>query len=174
MKEIKSQEYEIRGKVLAESLKVEELLNRIIYNYFIPKSLDKETRNTFLELFVLNITFGKKYHIYSEILKTDRYRKKVIAVIEKSEIIINDENITDYKHFQKIVKINFQELVQTRNNIAHGFDISKAFLALEEGEMVYANKIKMIKINMGTVENFSYLTAETIKLLELAKRKIQD
>lgn len=166
-------DFEIRGKILSSSLLIEDLLNRIIYNFFIPKSTDKITRNKFLELFVFNKTFGQKKQIYSELLKTNRYKLKVEEQLNKSPILVQNEIINDYESFKNLVSRNLTKLIEIRNVIAHGYDISKAFITLEENEFVLANKNKFKKMSNSDIENYIKLTNETIKLLEITKGKLQ-
>jgi len=174
MSENKKLEFETRGKILSSSLLIEELLNKIIYNYFILKSIDKITRSKFLDLFIFSKTFGRKKLIYIEILKMDRYKQKVEKSLISAPIELQTQTITNYISFKKAINDNLNELIETRNNIAHGFDLSKAFIALEENEVVFANKSRLTKINNKDVDNFIKITDETIKLLEITKGKIQD
>jgi len=56
-------EVELRGKVIALSLRVEDALTRIIYNFFYPKASDDESKRIFLEEFIFQLTFNKKKEI---------------------------------------------------------------------------------------------------------------
>tara|TARA_B100001146_G_scaffold224215_1_gene241364 strand:+ start:451 stop:969 length:519 start_codon:yes stop_codon:yes gene_type:complete len=167
-------DFEIRGKILSSSLLVEELLNRIIYNFFIPKSTDKITRNKFLELFIFNKTFGQKRQIYSELLKIERYKLKVEKQLKENPISTQKGIAKDYESFKNLINTNLTKLIQIRNDIAHGYDISKAFIALEENEFVFANKNKFKKITNSDVDSYIKLTNDTIELLEITKGKLQE
>lgn len=167
-------DFEIRGKILSSSLLIEEQLNRIIYNFFIPKSIDKITRSKFLELFVFNKTFGGKYQIYSELLKTSRYKLKVEEQLKKKPVSLKKETIYEFDSFKELVSKNLSKLIKVRNDVAHGYDISKAFVALEDGEFVFANKNKFIKIINSDVEDYIKLTNETNILLNITQGVLQD
>ncbi|KJD35200.1 hypothetical protein PW52_11000 [Tamlana sedimentorum] len=164
----------IRGKVLSSSLLIEELLNKIIFNFFIPKSVDKTTRSKFLELFVFNKTFGGKKQIYCELLKTNRYKSKVVKQLKVAPVVINGIIIYDFKSFKSLVTENLTKVIEIRNVIAHGYDISKAFIALEENEFIFANKNKYKKISESDIDDYIKLTNDTLKLLEITAGSLQD
>lgn len=166
-------EIEIRGKILALSLPIEDCLSRIIFNFFLPQSRDQKTRNKFLEMFVLNLTLGGKNKIYQEILKLDRYREKVRAELKDSPMVLKNKTVKDFKTFKNTVQTNLNELIRVRNNIVHGSDMSKGFLTLENDEMVFANKLKMIKITKDFMADYTNLTSDTFNLLEITNGRLQ-
>jgi len=164
---LENKEIESRGKILTLSLKIEDCLNNIIYNFFIPESKDKETRHLYMQNFILPQSFAQKVNIYKDILKTKRYNKK----IEEKLLNTNELTIKDLQSFERIVKQNLAEIITTRNYVAHGIDISNAFLTLEKDEVVFMNKLNLLKTSNETINNFSLLVKETLILLNINKRK---
>jgi len=168
---LENKEIESRGKILALSLKIEDCLNRIIYNFFIPESEDKKTRNIYLQSFIIPQSFAQKVNIYKEILKTERYSKKVIKKLKTNAEVLY---IDDFESFEKIVKQNLAEIISTRNYVAHGIDISNAFLTLEQDEVVLMNKLNLLKISNETINNFSTLVKKTYSLMNLTNGSLKE
>lgn len=72
-----SDEVKIRGQIIAISLKLEDILTKLIYLTFKPKNDNKEVLNLYLEEFIFPIAFGKKVSLFKQLLKTDYYQNKL-------------------------------------------------------------------------------------------------
>ena len=57
-------EIRIRGQIIALSLKLEDILTKIIYSTFKPICENEEVLNLYLEEFILPIAFGKKISLF--------------------------------------------------------------------------------------------------------------
>ena len=160
---MENKEIETRGKVLALSLKIEDSLNRILYNFFAQQSKDNDTRSIFLQSFILPLTFGAKINLYKQVLNTGRYQGKVMKKLKTVE----DFPVSDLSSFVKVVQQNLAEIISTRNYVAHGTEITKSFLTLSDDEVVFMKKADFMKFSNKSVEEFSQLVLDTYKLLDI-------
>lgn len=165
-----NKEIETRGKVLALSLKIEDSLNRILYNFFAQRSKDQETKSLFLQTIILPLSFGQKISLYKQILKTGRYQGKILSKLKTEK----DFPVSDLNEFIQLVQKNLSQIVLIRNYIAHGNDISDAFLALEEDEVVFMKKADIMKVSGKSLEEFSNLIYQTYILLDITHGDLID
>lgn len=167
---MKNKEIETRGIVLALSLRIEDCLNRILYNFFSQKSKDEDTRNIFLKNFILPLTFGQKVSLYKQVLNTGRYQGKVMEKLKT----VQDFPVRDLSSFVKVVQKNLAEIISTRNYVAHGIEISNLFLTPIDDEVVFIKKTDIIKFSKESIEEFSQLVLDTYKLLEITDGILSD
>lgn len=160
---LENKEIETRGKVLALSIKIEDCLNRILYNFFAQQSKDNDTRNIFLQSFILPLTFGQKINLYKQVLNTGRYQGKVMEKLKTVE----DFPVSDLSSFLRVVQKNLSEIILTRNYVAHGMEITKSFLTLSDDEVVFMKKADFMKFSKKSIEEFSQLVLDTYKLLDI-------
>lgn len=167
---LENKEIEFRGKILALSLKIEDSLNRILYNFFAQRSKDNDTRNIFLQSFILPLTFGQKINLYKQVLKTGRYQGKVMSKLKT----VNNFPVDDLTNFMRVVQQNLAEIISTRNYIAHGTEITKSFLTLSNDEVVFMKKTDLMKISNESLEKFSLLVKDTYLLLNITDGDLID
>jgi hypothetical protein len=167
---LESKEIEIRGKILALSLKIEDSLNRILYNFFAQRSKDNDTKNIFLQSFILPLTFGQKISLYKQVLKTGRYQSKVMSKLKITENLF----AKDLTSFMNVIQQNLAEIISTRNYVAHGTEITKSFLTLNDDEIVFMKKADTMRMSNESVEKFSVLVKDTYLLLNLTDGDLID
>lgn len=167
---VENKEIEFRGKILALSLNIEDSLNRILYNFFAQRSKDDDTKNIFLQSFILPLSFGQKINLYKQILKTGRYQGKVMKELKTVE----NFPVKDLTSFYKVVQENLAEIILTRNYVAHGTEITKSFLTLSDDEVVFMKKTDFMKISNESMEKFSKLVKDTYLLLNITEGVLID
>lgn len=167
---LQNKEFETRGKVLALSLKIEDCLNRILYNFFAQRSIDQETKSLFLQTIILPLTFGQKISLYKQILKTGRFQGKVLSKLKTEK----DFPVSSLSEFIQLVQKNLAEIILVRNYIAHGNEISDAFHTLEEDEVVFIKKANILKMSGKSLEEFSILIYQTYLLLDITHGDLID
>lgn len=160
---MENKEIETRGKVLALSLRIEDCLNRVLYNFFAQRSEDEDTQSIFLQNFILPLTFGQKVSLYKQVLNTGRYQGKVMEKLKTVE----EFPVSDLSSFVRVVQKNLAEIISTRNYVAHGIEITKSFLTLSDDEVVFMKKADFMKFSQKSIEEFSQLVFDTYKLLDI-------
>lgn len=167
---LENKEIEFRGRILALSLKIEDILNRILYNFFAQRSKDNDTKNIFLQSFILPLTFGQKINLYKQVLKTGRYQGKVIVKLKTVE----NFPVSDLSSFCTVIQENLAEIIYTRNYVAHGTEITKSFLTLNNDEIVFMKKADFMKMSNESVEKFSILVKNTYLMLDITNNDLID
>ncbi|MBZ4042859.1 hypothetical protein [Flavobacterium hibisci] len=167
---LENKEVEFRGRILALSLKIEDSLNRILYNFFAQRSKDDDTKSIFLQNFILPLTFGQKINLYKQVLKTGRYQGKVMAKLKTVE----NFPVSDLSNFYKVIQENLAEIIYTRNYVAHGTEITKSFLTLSDDEVVFMKKADFMKMSNESIEKFSLLVKDTYVMLDITDGDLID
>ena len=163
-------EYELRGKVLAMSLEVENQIARLIYSFFYPKTSDKETINIFLNDFILTKTFSNKKEILQKIYKTERYKSNLNKNLLEKNIIGPDKELKNYEAYTKYLINLLTEIIKERNIIAHGTNFSSGFMTLQEDELILANKSKFYKYSSNDyLEKFKEKSLKAFLMLTMVK-----
>jgi hypothetical protein len=161
-------EIELRGKVIAMSLAVEDSLTRLIFNFFYPKHSDKETMDIYLNEFVFPKTFNQKKELLKSIYKTERYKNTLNKYLTEKRIIGADKELKSYEDYTKYVLNLLTEIISERNIMAHGYNMTGGFSALEENEMILANKAKFYKFSFDDYsQKFSDKTLKASLMLTM-------
>lgn len=156
-----NEEIRIRGQIISLSLELEDILTKVIYSTFKPKSDNKEVLNLYLEEFILPITFGKKISLFKQILKTENHQDKIKLYLESKPSIIQSRNITSIIELTDFLNQKLSEILTTRNLIAHGRNINNLVsqeIDLKNGSFVFANKLKFKILNEDSLKDFSEKT----------------
>ncbi len=156
-----SEEVRIRGQIISLSLKLEDILTKLIFSTFKPKSDNKEILNLYLEEFILPIAFGKKISLFKQILKTENYQDKVKLYLESKPSITQSRNISTINELTDFLNQKLSEILTTRNLIAHGININNLVseeIDLKNGKFVFANKLKSEILNKDSLKDFSEKT----------------
>ena len=163
-------EIELRGKVIAMSLAVEDYLTNLIFNFFYPKNSDKETIDIYLNKLVFPKTFSQKKELLKSIYKTDRYKNVLNKYLTEKNIIGNDKEFKDYEDYTKYVLNLLTEIISERNIIAHGYNMTGGFSALQENEMILVNKTNFYKFSFDDFsKEFSNKTLKATLMLTMVK-----
>ena len=164
----KKVEIELRGKVIAASLDVEDSMTRIIHNFLYPKSQDKESKLIYLKELIMPLSFSKKKEILKQIIKSKRYKKLISPIMNEKNIIGESNEFENYEKYTSFVLETISEIIKDRNIIAHGYDISAALPSLiENGYTVLANKTKSYKYSEEDVNEFYYKAERITNFLSL-------
>lgn len=154
-------EIKIRGQVLAVSLKLEDLLTKVIYSTFAPKDKSQDVLDLYLEEFILPTFFGRKVELFKKLLKTKTYQKKTEIVIDKKLSILKEREIFSTIELIEFLNKNLSEIVKTRNLIAHGKNLNYMNISevdISKGDIVFANKLKAEIINQESLNAYTEKT----------------
>lgn len=169
----KNIEIELRGKIIASSLSVEDAITRIIHNFLYPKSKDKESRMIYFREIIIPLTFGKKKELLKKIFKTERYKNLISPILVEENIIGNLCQFKEYNNYTAYIITSLDEIIKDRNIIAHGYDMSLGFPYLaSKGDIVLSNKTKMYKYSEENINDFYKKTKQLTYYLNLLHIKI--
>ena len=167
-------EIRVRGQIIALSLKLEDILTKIIYSTFKPICENEEVLNLYLEEFILPIAFGKKISLFKQVLKTEKYQTKIKLYLESNSSITKNRNISTAKELTNFLDLNLSETLKTRNLIAHGLNVNDLVaeeVDLDNGNIIFANKLKSEILNKNSLKDFSENTL-LISFIILMIRKL--
>ena len=168
-KKIKN-EIKIRGQIISISLILENTLERVIFNTFKPKKYNKEIKELYLKKFIRPITFSKKIEIFNLLLKTEIYQKKIINLLESpTNLMIKKRNINSNKELTNFLNKSLQDILKTRNSVAHGYlahglnltNLEKDILNIEKSSYIFNNNDKVEILNVKDLKPFSEKTILT-------------
>lgn len=162
-------EIELRGKVIAMSLRVEDALTKLIYSFFYPNSSDKETAMIYLEELISPLTFNTKKEILKKIYKSPRYKNVLEKYLIENEMVGLNKSFKDYNDYTKYSLNLIAEVITERNILAHGNDITGGFISLNKDEMIIANKSKFYKFSEDFMTEYSDKTLKAFLMLTMVK-----
>lgn len=149
-------EIELRGKVIALSLTLEDSITRIIHNFLYPRSEDKESIMIYFNEIIIPLSLNKKKDILKKILCTKRYKDLITPKLNKDSILGKENQFENYEIYCSFLIRNIEEIIKERNIVAHGYDFSYGFPSLaENGNIILANKTNMYKYSKVDIEEFS-------------------
>ena len=104
------------------------------------------------------IAFGKKISLFKQVLKTEKYQTKIKLYLESNSSITKNRNISTAKELTNFLDLNLSETLKTRNLIAHGLNVNDLVaeeVDLDNGNIIFANKLKSEILNKNSLKDFS-------------------
>ena len=152
------EEIKTRGQILALSLRLEDMITKIIYSTLKPKKDEGELLKIYLDEMILPLQFSKKIGLIKKIIKTDIYKEKIEKYLQTKPSVLTRDNIKNVDDFIQYLCRKFSKILETRNIIAHGMeitDLANQVLELNKGELVLANKLKATKFDLEKLKSES-------------------
>ncbi|MBI9039566.1 MAG: hypothetical protein JEY97_15665 [Bacteroidales bacterium] len=151
-------EIKVRGQIIALNLRLEDLITKILYKFFLPQQSDEIIKNLYLNEFILPMQYGKKIDLFKKIIKSEIYRNKIEKYIQSGSDFLKNRGITTIEEFDNFLGRSLSNVIKHRNMVAHGFNISELAsetIELRDEDIILANKLNPERLSMDSLKELS-------------------